>query len=109
RPGNAPLELDGDPAVNVPQPDPDAGTSAYLTPLGELELDPFGAMRHVTLRWRGVDRVLRRDIEAELAKVLAEVESPENPLAGWFMTVVGVFALVLLGCMVLIFVLEVLR
>jgi len=97
----------GESAADLPLPDAATGHLAMLTQLGELELDPFPSMRHVTLRWRGVDTTLRRDIEAELAKILAEVESPENPIAGWLMTIVGFFTLLILGCMVLIFVFEV--
>src|SRR5262249_19354098 len=88
--------------------DPSGMESGLVSQLGELELDPFPATRHVTLRWRGVEETLRRDVEAGLAQGLADVESPDNPIAGWFMTVVGFFTLLILGCMVLIFVLEVL-
>jgi len=63
----------------------DAGTRPGFS--AGLELDPFPTMRHVTLRWRSGDRTLRRDVEAELGRLLAEVETPDSPVAGWFLTV----------------------
>lgn len=51
-----------------------------------LELDPFAAMHHVTMHWRG-DDLLRRDVETELGRQLAEVVVPDNPAAGWLLTV----------------------
>jgi hypothetical protein len=55
-------------------------------PWAELVLDPFPAMRHVTLRWRGSDDPVRREVEAELIKALAEVRTRQNPLGIWFLS-----------------------
>ena len=55
-----------------------------------LEVNPFPAMCHVTLQWSRGDRLKRREIEAELAKLLDDVESPHNPAARWLMSVAGI-------------------
>jgi len=51
-----------------------------------LDLDVFPAMKNVTLRWRQAKETLRQDVEAELARRLQDVTTPENPAAGWFLT-----------------------
>ena len=115
RQATAPLAFAGaadgreEPAGDGPHPDLAAAEHLNIARLGELEIDPFPAMRNVTLRWRGVEPTLRRDIAAELAKALAEVEPPENPMAGWFMTIVGFLTLLIVGLIVLIFLFEVPR
>jgi hypothetical protein len=48
-----------------------------------LEVDPFPALRHVTLRWDPADSAVRRQVEEELARELAEMDMPYNPLGGW--------------------------
>src|SRR5262249_43792809 len=63
------------------------GANAAGHVLGEVELDPFIAMRNVTMRWRSDRAGLRRDVEAEVARVLAEVETVDNPAAGWLLTI----------------------
>jgi hypothetical protein len=55
--------------------------------LARLDLDLFPSMRNVSMRWRSDSRGIRRDVEAELSRLLAEVETPENPIAGWLLTV----------------------
>jgi hypothetical protein len=73
-----------------------------------VELDPFLSVHHMTLRWQtptAEDRLLRRDVEAELAKVLAEVQSTPNPATGWFLTISScLFLLMLVGLALLILV-----
>jgi hypothetical protein len=51
-----------------------------------LEIDPFPAMHHVTLRWPTESGALRSEVEASLAKVLANVETTYNPAAVWLMS-----------------------
>jgi hypothetical protein len=72
-----------------------------------VELDPFPATHNMTLRWRAGesdDPTLRRDVEAELAKVLREAESSPNPATAWFLTVSScLFLLMLIGLALLIF------
>lgn len=51
-----------------------------------VELDPFPALRHVTLYWREGTGELRRAIEAELTAQLAQVRSGYNPTGGWLLS-----------------------
>jgi LPXTG-motif cell wall-anchored protein len=51
-----------------------------------LELDAFPSLRHVTLYWSS-DHELRDDIEAELARALAEVHCERNRIAKWMIGV----------------------
>jgi hypothetical protein len=84
----------------VPVP---AGTIAENRPepmLGQatLEIDPFPAMRNISLRWRPGNQTLRRDVEAELARELAKCASEDNPAAGWFLTLAScLFGALFLG------------
>jgi len=55
-----------------------------------LEVNPFPAMCHVTLQWSRGNPLKRREIEAELAKLLDDVESPHHPAARWLMSVAGI-------------------
>lgn len=52
-----------------------------------LSIDPFPAMRNVSLRWRPGNEALRGDVEAELGRELARINCEDNPVAGWFLTV----------------------
>jgi hypothetical protein len=61
-----------------------------------LEIDPFPAMRHITLCWEPADNPGRRAIEAELARRLQEVESRPSPVAGWLLTVAGCLVAIML-------------
>jgi hypothetical protein len=54
-----------------------------------LEVDPFPAMRHVTLSWPANAEPLRGVIEAELVRVLNEVPTHDNPAGSWLLTVAG--------------------
>jgi hypothetical protein len=67
------------PAVTAQGP----STSAY--PWCVLTVEPFPVMRHVTLDWLSHDETIRPEVEAELAKALTQVPTPENPVAGWFL------------------------
>jgi hypothetical protein len=66
---------------------PSVGQEPPKKVLAKLDLDPFPAMRNVSLHWRRDDVGIRRDVEAELSRQLAELEAPDNPAAGWFLTV----------------------
>jgi hypothetical protein len=65
-------------------PDPAAGLAPSQHVL--FELDPFPAMRHVTIYWRTATEETRRAIEAGLAVQLAQVRSGYNPTGGWFLS-----------------------
>jgi hypothetical protein len=54
------------------------------------------AMRHLTLRWSGNSGPARRRVEAEICRVLREINAPESPVSGWLLTVsTSLFALLL--------------
>jgi len=55
-----------------------------------VQIDPFPAMHHVTLRWPDGGGAVRKEVETVLAKVLAEVESTYNPGAIWLMSMATV-------------------
>ncbi len=66
--------------------------------LATVVLDPFPAMHHVSLYWQNANDTIRRDVEAELARKLLDTESPENPAAGWLLTVSScLFSAIFLG------------
>ena len=84
--------------------------SKSLTPentvLGQtaiLELDHFPLMNHVTLRWDPADAPLRRLIESELSRQLAETPAPDSVL-GAVLLALGFFLLtcVFAGAFVLV-------
>jgi hypothetical protein len=69
-----------------------------------LEVTEAPALRHLTLRWTGEYGLVRPRFEAALRDALGAVESPESPVAGWFLTAAtGLFALllILLGLFIL--------
>lgn len=51
-----------------------------------LEVDSFPLLRHVTLRWDVVTSPLRRTLESELSRRLAELPSEDSLLGGWLLT-----------------------
>jgi hypothetical protein len=74
---SAPLSQRYDPAESNP-------------PRTTVEIDPFPAMHHVTLHWSKGGGPLRKEVEEELAKSLAEVETTYNPAVMWLMSVATV-------------------
>lgn len=74
---------------------PPAGTAAPT-----VRLETFPRMRHATLHWPAEDDALRRRVEAELARALAEMPVGPNPAAGWFLTVAACL-LAMMGAMLL--------
>lgn len=61
-----------------------------------LDVTVVPAMRHLTLRWSFGTGHVRRRVEAELRRALADMESPRNPVAGWLLTAAtALFALLL--------------
>jgi hypothetical protein len=73
-----------------------------------LEVDPFPALRHATLRWDPADAPLRQEVEAELSRVLDKTPVPDHALGLW-LTVLGLaLLLVVLAGGLLLFVLSLL-
>ncbi len=61
-----------------------------------LEVTVMPVMRHAVLRWSSVSGGVRRRVEAEIGRVVAEMAAPANPTAGWFLTAAtGLFSLLL--------------
>ena len=58
-------------------------------------MDPFPALRHATLRWDPADSPLRQEVEAELARVLAQTPVPDHALGLW-LTALGLALLALI-------------
>lgn len=92
------------PALELSGDRPGAGTlveKALEAPAGKkpaLYIEPFHAMRNVSLRWRAGNDTLRDDVEAELARELARISTEDNPVAGWFLTVAScLFGALFLG------------
>jgi hypothetical protein len=74
----------------VKDPFPLPSAAKGQDPLGQaavLEVDSFAAMNHVTLRWDPADQPLRRAVEAELTRRLAETPGPDSELGGWLLFV----------------------
>jgi hypothetical protein len=90
--GNGPVEAARRPAM--------AGRTQRRA---EVELDPFPALRHLSLHWYDSDPLVRQEVEAELGRALAEVEAEPNRAAAWFLTLAGLmFTMLLVGMVVLI-------
>jgi hypothetical protein len=53
-----------------------------------LEVEPFALLRHVTLRWEPDGTLLRREVEAELERTLAQTPTVANPVGDW-LTMIG--------------------
>jgi hypothetical protein len=68
-----------------------------------LDVHPFARMWHATLRWDPAGGNLRREVEAELRRVLAEIDTPDHELSSW-LTLTGftLLALTLLGLILLL-------
>jgi hypothetical protein len=50
-----------------------------------LEVNPWPALRHVTLHWSSEADNLRYAVDAALRRALAQVRTPENPAGHWLM------------------------
>jgi hypothetical protein len=75
-------------AIQVEEPRPLEAPrveAASDLPAGELRLEVFPALCHVTLHWRGGDRALQTGVEKALLKNLEYAVAMENPAAGWFL------------------------
>jgi hypothetical protein len=69
-----------------------------------LALDPFPAMRHVTLQWPREAGPWRQEIEAELAHTLLEVRTPDNPAGLWLLAIGStLFCLIFFALALLVF------
>lgn len=55
-----------------------------------IQVDVFPALCNVTLHWENPAPLVRQEIEAELARTLTRVDSPDNPAATWFLGIGGI-------------------
>jgi hypothetical protein len=67
-----------------PSDRPLAGAAAASATAAVLDVDPFRALRHVSLRWQPIDAPLRRVVENELERTLARVPSTNHAVGDWF-------------------------
>lgn len=67
-----------------------------------LETSGSAAMRHVAVQWESAPPALRHELEEELGRAVADFETADSPVAGWFLTASGAL-MVLLGSMLVLF------
>ena len=74
------------------------GDSFLIEPSTTLRVDVFPLMRHATLHWTPADSPLRREVEKELARLLADAPPPdEEHILGGCLTLFGVSLFVFTG------------
>jgi len=82
------------------------GALAPPRPPGEavLDMEPFEGMCHITLHWRRHSGLVRDELEAELARALAQVPAPEHATGGWLMGLAAfLLALIFMGIFFTVF------
>jgi hypothetical protein len=105
RPSEAITVLSPHPFAAEPlAPAPEEAVPLPPRPAGEgvFDIEPFGALCHVTLHWRRHRGLIRAELEAELARALADVPAPDNPAGSWFFGVAGfLLAVIFLGIFII--------
>lgn len=66
-----------------------------------VDVDAFAPLRHVTLHWQPGSERLRAEVETELTRTLAEVETGYNPVGTWLLSVSACLFLITLFGMLL--------
>jgi len=67
-----------------------------------LEVDVAPSMCHVTLTWSPPDSLLRREVEGQLERALADTPAPPSAVGEWMLiTAYSLFFLILLGLTIL--------
>lgn len=89
-------EMEAVPVEEKPILDPIPLSTATSSAAAVLEVDPFPAMRHATLRWDPPDSPIRQAVETSLTRALRETFVPYHPLGSWFL--MTALILLLLGC-----------
>ncbi len=97
--GSAAVQLPQTPGAERPAGDASRKRETGLAGQGAvLEVEPFALLRHVTLRWDPSTSLLRREVEAELARTLAETHVSDNAVGDWLVLVaMGLIAFNLLA------------
>jgi hypothetical protein len=63
-----------------------------------VEIDAFPSVCHATLHWYADDPKVRREVELELRKQLADAKPADNPAGLWFLSVSSVlFGFIIVG------------
>jgi hypothetical protein len=84
----------------VPPPAP--ATVPLVERTTRLTVDVAPALCHVTLSWSPSDSPLRREVEGQLERVLAETPAPLSGVGEWMLLIAyGLFFLILFGLTVL--------
>jgi hypothetical protein len=82
--------------------------SAAAEQTAVIDLEPFPAMHHVTVRWSLVGQAVRREVEGELTRSLAGVLTYNNPSGGWFLSAASMLVLVMATVVLLLLVTNIL-
>jgi hypothetical protein len=61
-----------------------------------VDVDEFAALRNVTLHWRNASPEARADVERELRKALAAVDTLDNPAGGWLLAIAALLFLAII-------------
>jgi hypothetical protein len=87
-----------------PPPRPKDRPGLTLEEQAVVEVDALPALHHVTMHWRIVNPPLRADVERELERALAKLETAENTMATWFLSIsTSLFLLIFLALGAIIF------
>jgi hypothetical protein len=104
------FDPDSGPAADVAGGGPQLATPPPSTPrtlvdrTTTLEVDVNPSFCHVTLVWSPADSRLRREVESQLERALAEAPAPTSPVGDWLLlTAYFLFFLMLIGVSVLLF------
>jgi hypothetical protein len=90
-----PADLVDAPSAPWPTARPTGATFRHWV---ELDILPFVAMRHITLRWSQGGEVLREELETELVAALAQVRTRHNPVGTWLLSLASsLLLLIILG------------
>jgi hypothetical protein len=77
--------------ANAAHPAPAAAPLPSLDPTGPgrplLELDPFPAMRHAYVSWKGEPGSFREDVQVRLLAALSKAYTPPHPVGLWLGTI----------------------
>lgn len=77
---------------------------AYNPEALTISIDSFPAMHHAALYWRGENTGLRKQIESELARALADVQTSYNPAGAWLLAVsASLFSVTFFGMALFVF------
>lgn len=65
-----------------------------------IDIEGSTALRYVSLHWRFATAALRREIEAELSRQLANFPASEGSVGAWLMTATGSAFILMISCLI---------